>query len=401
MEVTFLLGSIFSPIASVLGLIMNGIYAFFHLFNIQNIALSIFVFTFIMKMLMLPLTMKQQKFTRLSSRMNPEIQKIQAKYKGKKDEASLRKQQAETQAIYQKYGASPTSGCLPLLIMLPIMFALYEVINNIPNYVTLVRNQYQIVADAVLANNLTAEVVANVKNINVDVATLTDSSKIIDILAKFTAGNWTDLLAKLTGPAVEAINYIKNVNTFFGLSITNNPDWKSISVIIPILAMSLQFIQSKQLQVKNNDTKNDNPTASAMNSMNVVMPIMSGFFCLMLPIGVGLYWIANSLFSIVQQFFVNKYLDNIGMDELVEKSSAKASKKFAAKSTTGSSLQDLARKQTKNIESTANVKKEEENITATTVSEVDTNSDDSSEYKPTSISEIANLLKNRNEKGDK
>ena len=95
---------------------------------------------------MLPLTIKQQKFTRLSSRMNPEIQKIQAKYKGKKDEASLKKQQAETQAIYQKYGASPTAGCLPMLVMLPIMFALYQVINNIPAYVNEVKVLYESIA---------------------------------------------------------------------------------------------------------------------------------------------------------------------------------------------------------------------------------------------------------------
>lgn len=67
--------------------------------------------------------------------MNPELQKIQAKYKGKKDDVSLRKQQAETQVVYQKYGANPTSGCLPILITLPIMFALYQVIYNIPAYV--------------------------------------------------------------------------------------------------------------------------------------------------------------------------------------------------------------------------------------------------------------------------
>ena len=105
---------------------MNGIYEFFHLFGIQNIALSIFVFTFIAKSLMLPLTIKQQKAMKLSSRMNPELQKIQAKYKGKKDEASLRKMREETQAVYQKYGTSQLSGCL-LINNIPIMLALYSV----------------------------------------------------------------------------------------------------------------------------------------------------------------------------------------------------------------------------------------------------------------------------------
>ena len=152
MEVIFLFGNILSPIAGFLGLIMNGIYEFFHLFGVQNIALSIFVFTFIVKTLMFPLTIKQQRFSRLQSIITPEIQKIQEKYKGRKDEASMRKQQAETQAVYQKYGASPTSGCLPLLITLPIMFALYRVINNIPDFVNLVREPYTHVANAILSH---------------------------------------------------------------------------------------------------------------------------------------------------------------------------------------------------------------------------------------------------------
>ena len=84
METIFLLGNILKPIASLLGLIMNGIYEFFNLlFKTQNIALSIFMFTFIVKTLMFPLTIKQQKFSRLQSKITPEVQKIQQKYKEK------------------------------------------------------------------------------------------------------------------------------------------------------------------------------------------------------------------------------------------------------------------------------------------------------------------------------
>ena len=77
---------------------------------------------------MLPMTIKQQKFTRISAVMNPEIQKIQEKYKGKKDQASLLKQQDEMKAIYAKYGTSPTGGCLSSLIQLPILFCLWPVL---------------------------------------------------------------------------------------------------------------------------------------------------------------------------------------------------------------------------------------------------------------------------------
>lgn len=389
------LANILSPIAYVLGLIMNGIYAFFSLFGIENLALSIIMFTLIMKVLMLPLTIKQQKFTRLSSRMNPEIQKIQAKYKGKRDEASLRKQQAETQAIYQKYGSSPTSGCLPMLIMLPIMFALYQVVNNIPNYVTIVREQYQTIADAVVNGQLVDKVATIV---NTDAATLTDSNSIINVLSHFKTGQWKEL-SSLIPNAGDAINYIKNVNGFFGLSVTDIPSWKSASILIPILAMVLQFVQSKQISVK---TDKSNPTANAMSSMNYVMPVMSGFFALMLPIGVGIYWIANSGFSIIQQYFVNKYMDKVGVDELIAKSSEKAGKKYTAKNaSTGTSIQELARKQTRTIDTSVSERAKTPDKADSSENDEASSDKENDTYKPTSISEIANLLKNRNEKGDK
>ena len=132
-----------------MGVILDAIYKFVGLFGIHNLALCIFLFTFVVKMLMLPLTIKQQKFTRLSSKMNPELTKIQEKYKGKKDEESMRRQQAETQEVYAKYGTNPMGGCLPLLISLPIMFALYRVIYAIPAYVGEVGDWYRTVAGAI------------------------------------------------------------------------------------------------------------------------------------------------------------------------------------------------------------------------------------------------------------
>lgn len=391
MESIFLLGNILNPIAYVLGWIMNLIYTIFHWIGVQNIALSIFVFTFIVKTLMFPLTIKQQKFSRLQSRIAPEIQKIQEKYKGKKDEASLRKQQAETQAVYQKYGTSPTSGCLPLLITLPIMFALYRVINNIPDYVNLVREPYAVVANEIMSagTGILSDIVANFEKL-----TLETVDQVIRTLAVFNTGQWNMLMSKGLGESANAaIESIMKVNNFFGLSITNTPRWNSFSVLIPLISMALQYIQGKQMTVKT-DKKTDTP--NPMSSMNVVMPIMSGFFCYMLPIGVGLYWIANSLFSIIQQFFVNKYLDRVDIEELIEQNRKKAERK-RKKSAKPGSIQELARKQTKTLESvsdtTVPVKKDEE--------ENETDNDTSS-YSPKSISEIANILKNRNiEKGEK
>ena len=86
-------------------------------------------------MLMLPMQIKQQKFSKLNSVMTPEIQKIQKKYQGKKDQQSQLAQQEEIKAVYDKYGTSPTGSCLQLLIQMPILFALYRVIMNVPAYV--------------------------------------------------------------------------------------------------------------------------------------------------------------------------------------------------------------------------------------------------------------------------
>ena len=136
-------GGILRPFGIVLGIIMNYIYRFLELFGISNIGLTIVLLTLVVNIILIPLTFRQQKFTRMNAVINPEIQKINKKYEGKNDERSLRMRQAETQAVYDKYGASPVGGCLPALIQIPILFALYRVIYNVPAYVEPVKQVYE------------------------------------------------------------------------------------------------------------------------------------------------------------------------------------------------------------------------------------------------------------------
>ena len=107
---------IIGQVASIMGWIMDGIYRVLDLVGIQNLGLCIIIFSIIIYALMTPLQVKQQKFSKLSSVMQPELQKIQKKYKDKKDQASVQKMQEETQLVYQKYGVSPTGSCVQLLI---------------------------------------------------------------------------------------------------------------------------------------------------------------------------------------------------------------------------------------------------------------------------------------------
>ena len=132
---------IIGQLATVMGWIMDGIYRLLNIFGIQNIGLCIVIFSILIYALMTPLQIKQQKFSKLSAIMQPELQKIQKKYKGKNnDSAAMQKMQEETQAVYQKYGVSPTGSCVQLAIQFPILMALYQVIYKIPAYVGSVRD---------------------------------------------------------------------------------------------------------------------------------------------------------------------------------------------------------------------------------------------------------------------
>ena len=141
MEVYGLLASgygdwpIIKQIAWLLGQVMNGIFNVLSKIGIENIGVCIIIFTIIIYTLMIPLTIKQQKFSKMSAVMQPEIQAIQKKYKGKTDNDSMMKMNVETKAVYEKYGTSMTGGCLQLVIQMPILFALYPVIRDIPTYV--------------------------------------------------------------------------------------------------------------------------------------------------------------------------------------------------------------------------------------------------------------------------
>ena len=192
----------FGPIADILGYIMDMLFRFTQQFGILNIGLCIILFTLIIKILMFPLTIKQQKFTKLNAIMQPEIMAIQKKYKGKTDQQSMMKMNAETKAVYEKYGTSMTGGCLQLLIQLPILFALYRVIYNIPGYVSSVKDYFQTVVDAIGGLDAVGKLTQFATENNISLTTLTNKSgeltntdQMIDILYKFTPDQWDKIQA--------------------------------------------------------------------------------------------------------------------------------------------------------------------------------------------------------------
>ena len=128
---------------------MDMLFRFTQTFGVLNIGLCIILFTLVVKLILFPLTIKQQKSSKLMAVMQPEIQAIQNKYRGKTDNDSMMRMNVETKAVYEKYGTSMTGGCLQLIIQMPILFALYRIIYNIPAYVSSVKAYFMNVVYAI------------------------------------------------------------------------------------------------------------------------------------------------------------------------------------------------------------------------------------------------------------
>ena len=334
-------GSILGPIATVLGYVMDILFRFTSSFGVFNVGLCIILFTIVMKTLMIPLTIKQQRTSKLMSVMNPEIQAIQKKYKGKTDQESMQRQNVEIQAVYEKYGTSMTGGCLPLLIQMPILLALYRVIYNIPAYVPSVRVYFDNVVTPLMGQADYAQKLQKITNIatacggKLDKFDFTSANRLVDMLYKFTTAQWGELEAlfpSIAGVISENAAVVEKMNTFLGLNMAEAPGWvPSFAWIIPILAAVSQWISTKlmsanQPSVSSND---ENPMAQSMKTMTTTMPLFSAFICITMPAGLGIYWIATSVVTIIQQLAVNAYMDKINIDDMIAKNLEKVNKKRA------------------------------------------------------------------------
>lgn len=335
---------IIGPVATVLGWIMDLIYNVCSSIGIQNIGLCIILFTIIVNLLTLPLTIRQQRFSKLNSIMNPEIQEITKKYRDKKDQASVQKQQAEMQAVYEKYGASPTSGCLPMLIQLPIMFALYRVIWNIPAYITEIKQIYMQVASQLQTVFTSQEAIESytgfvelAKNNNLAVGdkyNYMEANRIIDLLYQFDSAEWTklgEIFPEFSEVISSTANQVISLNNFLGgINLMEAPGFKiSIALIIPILAGLSQWLSTKILSADQpkSSSNEDNPAAATMKSMNTIFPLMSVFMCITLPACIGIYWVASSVVRTVIQLLVNRSMKNVSVEDIIRKNVAKQNKK--------------------------------------------------------------------------
>ena len=343
-------GAILGPIAKFLGWLMNGIYVGMNqLFGIRSVAVAIILFTIIIYMAFFPLTWRQQKFSILSQKMQPELTAIQKKYNGKKDQQSMMAMQEETQKVYDKYGISPTGSCLQLLIQMPIFFALYRVFYNVPAYLGGIKAIFTDLVNGIVSTDGFAKTMqsvyetAKLSGVQVDFSS-TDTSALknytVDVLYKLSDAGWkglSDSFPNLTDQINTTYTNLKAVNYLGILNISDTP-WNIIktafaagaiglvicAILVPVISYVTQVINIKLMPTSGNN--NDQMTRQ-MKTMNMMMPLMSLVIAFTVPVGLSLYWIAGSVTRTVQLVFLNRHFAKMDLDAIIEKNKEKAEEK--------------------------------------------------------------------------
>lgn len=357
-------------VAYILGILMNAVFFVINGMGIPNVGLAIIIFTVIIYMAMTPLTVKQQRFSRLMTVMQPELNKIQAKYKGKQDQVSQQKMMDETQAVYGKYGVSPTGSCLQVAIQMPILFALYQVIYKIPGYISMIGDRLtSLVTENGFAQFLTAfvEKTGNASLTQTLTANPTTET-MVDTIYKLNTAQWSSILNEASGKTFESAltathDYVTEVTSFIGLNISDAPlnllttGWSQKSafliiaaIMIPLLAWVTQVLNIKLMPTA---AGGNEQAASQMKMMNRIMPLMSVFFCFTLPVGIGIYWIMGAVVRTIQQVVINNILKKEDLEKVIAKNQEKMKKKREKKGVSNEQISRNVSVNTKNIESAA------------------------------------------------
>lgn len=416
-------------VGTILGWIINGIYTVLEAVGITNIGLAIILFTLVVYLLMTPLQIKQQKFSKLNVVMQPELQKIQKKYKNKKDNESMMKQNEELNAVYAKYGVSPSGSCVQLLVQMPVLLALYQVIYRIPGYITGVKEVFVGLAEKITSVDGYADIISKF---------MTDNRiAIVSVKAnsEFTTNTVVDFLYNLSPSQMEKFSELSqfsgmtelfesvaekasHMNNFLGLNISDTPMAIAkaamsegayvmliAAVLIPVLAWFTQWLNYKLMpQQPTNNNGQPSTMESTMKSMNTVMPIMSAFFCFSFPVGIGIYWVIGAVIRCVQQVVINKYLNSMDLAELVSKNQEKMNKKLEKQGLSPQKINQQARMNVRSIQEAEKLAQQQMSKSSDEKAEERRKATEyykNTNYKPGSLAAKANMVKQFEEKSKK
>ena len=298
-------------------------------------------------------------------------------------------QNQEVQAVYAKYGVSASGSCVQLLIQMPILFALYKVIYSMPAYVTKIGATFRVLAEKIISvdggaflQDSGVDSIANTVTMYGKAMTNGSdlSNGIIDVLNKLSSVDLSTVAQHydLTNLTYEGQLILSNdttrglidtYNNFLGLNMGDSPSaliraaWTTGAVgiiigaiMIPVLSMVTQWINIKLMPQQDTGSKDSQASsmAQSMKTMNMIMPIMSAWFCFTLPSGLGLYWVAGSVIRSIQQVVINKHIDKMDFDAIIKKNSVKSAKKLEKMKQAQERMNTYASMNTRNIQNKSN-----------------------------------------------
>ncbi|MCL2033641.1 MAG: membrane protein insertase YidC [Oscillospiraceae bacterium] len=272
---------------------------------VNNYGLALFVFTLIIRAILFPLSLKQQKSTIKMQLLKPQMDELQAKYKNNREKLN-----EEMMKLYQKEGYNPASGCLPLLIQMPILFGLIEVIYRPLKHILHLPADIIINLETI-AQSLHPDKIRNLGGLN---------SAQITVIQDVQAGN-----AAYNAAGAGIVRQISDFKLdFFGMNLGEIPQlgmfgdilsgiWNPVLLIPIISGISALLVSVISMRVMPS-TENTGANAS-MKGMMYTMPIFSLFIAFQVPAGVGLYWCYSNLFAMAQSLILNKYYNPKEMAE--------------------------------------------------------------------------------------
>lgn len=249
---------------------------------------SLILFTIIVKAILFPLSIKQQRSMAGMSAIQPKLAEIQKKYQYDKEKLN-----AETMKLYQQHKINPMGGCLPLLIQFPILIGLYNIIRNPLTYIL----QYS------------SDVITQITDaLNGALGTTLVANNQIPIANEMF--NHLDVVQNaLPDLGARAIDF-----NFWGLNLSQTPSLWPITplILIPILAGVTTFLSSWLVSKMNGtaNQSNQSGTAGTMKMMNYFFPFMTAFFAISMPAGLGFYWTLSNVLQIIQQVILQKYFSH-------------------------------------------------------------------------------------------
>lgn len=254
---------------------------------VKNYGVALILFTLVMKLLLFPLSVKQQKSTAKMSIMAPKQQELQKKYGNNKEKLN-----EEMMKLYQEEKYSPLSGCLPMLLQFVVLFGLIDVIYNPLEHILR------------FSNDIITQASEIVKGMADTVSAQATASQQLAIIAAVKADP-----AAFTAMGTEFIEKVSSINlNFLGLNLGEMPSWSWPIILVPLLSgiTSLGYtLYSSYINKQNNTTPDSGSGGGMMKGMMYIMPVFSVFFAMQVPAGVGIYWTISNVLSFLQTLYLN------------------------------------------------------------------------------------------------